>query len=435
MKRNMRRRATCLAGLAALVSAGLALLASPAGAITVSTEAELQAAFADANETSIVLANSIDLTCAGGGDLDRNSATALTVDGNGFTIRQTCPGERVMQKAGSGALSLNGVTITGGTNSSGNGGGILSSGPVTLTDSVVTGNTTAANGGGIATNPGNLTITNSNVTSNTASEDGGGANVQGGALDVTDSTFNNNTATNGSGGAAFRDGSVGGGVMLVRSTLDGNQAPTPGQGSGAIDALQPLTAINSTVTRNSGNTGGLAQAGSGQNLTLVYSTVAGNTSISSGAANVAKASASIVTFGSVIGLPQGGPNCSFSGATTTSNGFNFSDDASCGLTGAGDTQNGGDPGLGALADNGGPTQTRLPLPGSPLVDAIPPDSCQADGAAGITTDQRSLPRPALNGCDIGAVEVQPAQPGPPSPAQPGPPSPPVPVPGAPRFTG
>jgi large repetitive protein len=432
MKGNMRRRATCLAGLAALVSAGLALLASPAGAITVSTEAELQAAFADANETSILLANSIDLTCAGGGDLGRNSATALSIDGNGFSIRQTCAGERVMQKAGTGALTLNGVTITGGTNSSGNGGGILSSGPVTLTDSVVTGNTTAVNGGGIATNPGTLTITNSSVTNNTAGDDGGGANVQGGALNVTESTFSDNTATNGSGGAAFRDGSTGGDVMLVRSTLNDNEAPTPGQGSGAIDSLRPLTAINSTVTGNSGNTGGLAQAGSGQNLTLVYSTVAGNTSISNGAANLAKASASIVSFGSVIGLPQGGPNCSFSGATTASNGFNFSDDASCGLLGTGDTQNGGDPGLGALGNNGGPTQTRLPQPDSPLVDAIPAGSCQADGAAGITTDQRSLPRPALNGCDIGAVEVQPEGPAPPSA---GPPSPPVPVPGAPRFTG
>jgi Putative pectate lyase-like adhesive domain len=426
MSRTAWRRATCLSGLAALVSAGFALIAGPAGAVTVSTEAELQTAFADATETSIVLANSIDLTCAGGGDLDRNSATALTVDGNGFTIRQTCVGERVMQNSGSGALTLNAVTITGGTNSSGNGGGILSSAPVTITNSDVTGNTTAVNGGGIATN-GTLTITSSHVTGNTASNDGGGANVQGGALDVTESTFSDNTATNGSGGAAFRDGSGGGGVTLVRSTLDGNQAPTPGQGSGAIDSLRPLTAINSTVTRNSGNTGGLAVAGSGIDMTLVYTTVVANTSISAGGANLAKASANIVTFGSVIALPAGGPNCDFSGASTMSNGFNFSDDPSCGLTSTGDTQNGGDPGLGGLAGNGGPTQTRLPQPGSPLANAIPTGSCQADGAAGITNDQRGLPRPALNGCDIGAVELQASQPGAPSAA--------MPVAAVPRFTG
>jgi hypothetical protein len=63
------------------------------------------------------------------------------------------------------------------------------------------------------------------------------------------------------------------------------------------------------------------------------------------------------------------------------------------------------------------------LAGSPLVDAIPAGSCQADSAAGIATDQRGLPRPALTGCDIGAVEVQ---------AQSGPA---VPVPATPRFTG
>ena len=424
MSRTSWRLAACLGGLTALLSTAFALVATPAGAVTVSTEAELQTAFANGAEMSIVLADSIDLTCAGGGDLDRSSATALTIDGNGFTIRQTCAGERVMQQAGSGALTLNGVTITGGTNSSGNGGGIQASGSVTLTDSLVTGNTTAVNGGGIATNPGTLTITNSRVTGNTAGNDGGGANVQGGALNVTDSTFSGNTSTNGGGGAAFRDGSSGGDVTLLRSTLNGNQAPKPGQGSGAIDSLRPLTAINSTVTGNSGNTGGMSVAGGG-NMTLVYATVAGNTSLG-GAANLGQASASIVPFGSVIALPQGGPNCEFSGASTSSNGFNFTDDGSCGLAGTGDVQD-GDPGLGALAPNGGPTQTLLPQPGSPLVDAIPVGSCQADGAAGITTDQRGLARPAQNGCDVGAVEVQVAQPGPPSA--------PVPVAAVPRFTG
>jgi hypothetical protein len=49
----------------------------------------------------------------------------------------------------------------------------------------------------------------------------------------------------------------------------------------------------------------------------------------------------------------------------------------------------------------------LPLTGSPLIDAIPAASCQADGAAGITTDQRGFARPdaASPNCDIGAVEV------------------------------
>ena len=107
-------------------------------------------------------------------------------------------------------------------------------------------------------------------------------------------------------------------------------------------------------------------------------------------------------------LPRGGgSNCSVN-TTPTASSFNYSDDGSCHLTGTGDRQNAGDPMLAALADNSGSVATRLPLPGSPLLDAIPPTSCQADGATGITTDERGLPRPDPGAptCDIGAVEVQ-----------------------------
>jgi hypothetical protein len=47
----------------------------------------------------------------------------------------------------------------------------------------------------------------------------------------------------------------------------------------------------------------------------------------------------------------------------------------------------------------------LPAATSPLVNVIPPGSCQTDGAAGLTTDQRGITRPLGVGCDIGAVEV------------------------------
>jgi hypothetical protein len=52
----------------------------------------------------------------------------------------------------------------------------------------------------------------------------------------------------------------------------------------------------------------------------------------------------------------------------------------------------------------------LPGTGSPLIDWIPVDACQADGASGISTDQRGVARPQAGGCDIGAVEVIPALP-------------------------
>lgn len=63
-----------------------------------------------------------------------------------------------------------------------------------------------------------------------------------------------------------------------------------------------------------------------------------------------------------------------------------------------------DPMLGSLANNGGDTQTLLPLPGSPAIDA---------GANGVcaSEDQRGFPRPVDKlgmglRCDIGALELQ-----------------------------
>jgi len=62
---------------------------------------------------------------------------------------------------------------------------------------------------------------------------------------------------------------------------------------------------------------------------------------------------------------------------------------------------GGDPMLGALADNGGATLTILPLAGSPLINAGNPAAAGAP-----TTDQRGLARISGPRIDIGAVEVQ-----------------------------
>jgi hypothetical protein len=116
----------------------------------------------------------------------------------------------------------------------------------------------------------------------------------------------------------------------------------------------------------------------------------------------------LVAFASVIATPLGGgTDCDIDvGAATTSQGDSFSSDASCGFgAGPGDIVSGGDPGVGALANNGGPTPTMLPQAGSPLID-------QADCAAApeaVPTDQRGVARPQGGACDIGAVEVEPSR--------------------------
>ncbi len=232
-------------------------------------------------------------------------------------------------------------------------------------------------------------------------------------INGTSLTFENITITGGQSVGGQGGGiTTGGSVALLDSTVSGNTVGGAGEGGGVF-AADGVSLTNSTVSGNTASTqGGGIFAGT---VTVVYSTVAGNSAPS--AANILATTDTLVPFGSGVALPQGGGgNCVVD--TTTSNGFNFSDDASCELAAASDKQNAGDPGLGALANNGGPTQTRLPQAGSPLIDAIPTASCQADGASGITTDQRGVTRPQGAGCDIGAVEVEPAVPPSPTPAAP-----------------
>jgi hypothetical protein len=86
------------------------------------------------------------------------------------------------------------------------------------------------------------------------------------------------------------------------------------------------------------------------------------------------------------------------GGTIASGGANLGSDTSCSLSVPGDLS-ATDPMLGPPAANGGPTETRLPLSGSPAIDLVA-GSCPPPGA-----DQRGVARPDGAGCDAGAVEA------------------------------
>jgi Ca2+-binding RTX toxin-like protein len=62
------------------------------------------------------------------------------------------------------------------------------------------------------------------------------------------------------------------------------------------------------------------------------------------------------------------------------------------------------PGLGALANNGGPTRTHALLAGSPALGTIP----QGTNGCGttLTQDQRGVGRPQGNACDTGSFELE-----------------------------
>jgi hypothetical protein len=196
-------------------------------------------------------------------------------------------------------------------------------------------------------------------------------------------------------------------VVLTRSTVASTTPGYQGTASG-IYAVGDVTATNSTVTGNEG--AGIVTAA---NVTLTFSDVVDNRGgpLDTGVLPGAPQQPGQVVAGalhasaSVIARPRAGvPDCAVS--STDSEGSNFADDQSCGLTAPGDRQAVGDPQLGALADNGGPTPTLLPETTSPLVRAVPAAVCEAAVASGIVTDQRSLPRASAGPCDIGSVELQ-----------------------------
>jgi hypothetical protein len=313
---------------------------------------------------------------------------SLTVKGNGVTINNA--GIQAFSSSSSGTLSIDSVTISGGpgdaiTITSANG-------ALNLSNSTLTGiGNTAIDMDGKAT------VTNSTITGSS----GVGLDTSG-DVTMTDSTVSDNTSVG---------LEAGGTATVTGSTISGNQSDGISAGSAVV--------TNSTI---SGNGGGTDTEG---DVTLVYATVANNSGI-----NVFTGS-NLISFGSVI-TAAGSSDCSADGFS--SQGWNFSDDNTCGFTATGDTQaSGSAPGLGALANNGGPTLTRSPQTGSVLIDAIPTADCQSGGASGVTTDQRGISRPQGSGCDIGAVEVEASTPTPtPTPA---PVAAPAAVVAQPAFTG
>jgi len=108
------------------------------------------------------------------------------------------------------------------------------------------------------------------------------------------------------------------------------------------------------------------------------------------------------------------PDCNAAGPSL---GYNIIGDATgCTFTGSTGDQVGSlsapiDPGLLALGNYGGPTQTQAPQATSPAINAGNPNGCtgldlstgMSDGTL-LQTDQRGFPRTQDGRCDIGAVE-------------------------------
>jgi hypothetical protein len=358
-----------------------AILDTPAGG-TVDFQADLTGTI---TLTSGELAIRKDLTISGPG------ATAITVSGNNAS--------RVFEIAGPFTVSVSGLTIADGLADSASGGGILNNGTLTVTDSVISGNTASSGWGGGVANNGTLTLSRCTVSGNSADMAGGGVFNFYGTMTLADSTVSGNT-TPGNGGGI--NNNTNGTLMITGSTLSGNSATSTNSGiGGAIVNFAALAVTNSAFANNSATAfgGGIENDGPGP-LSVANSTISGNIA-GFGGGGVDLSGAPGPTFGNTVLAGNAAPSSPDVRGPLDSQGYNLIGNGSGG-SGYADTDLVGtaanplDPLLGPLQDNGGPTQTMAPLPGSPALNVGDPDQLGSP-------DQRGVLRMA--GVNIGAYQA------------------------------
>jgi hypothetical protein len=341
---------------------------------------------------NVALGESFPLTI--GVDLTVNGASARET-----IIDATGANARVVEINGASAVTISGVTITGGvasctgaacapsvTGTAAAGGGLLNLGAtLTLTRSTVSGNaarcttnsvavTCGARGAGLSSEHGHLMMTNSTLNQNIVSCDV--QPLEGFAVCLAQ------------GGGLWSNGDD----TLTNSTISGNTATCTVEDPGSVCTLSG---------------GGIDSEGLAMTLTNV--TVTANTfncqadfcSPSWGGAGIFNIFSTLTLGSSIVAKQTLGPDClnSIPQGAIVSAGFNIDSDGTCSLIATGDQPNVTNPHLDGLADNGGPTQTHALLFGSPAIDGVT-TGCPPPG-----TDQRGIRRPQGAHCDIGAFEL------------------------------
>jgi parallel beta-helix repeat protein len=329
---------------------------------------------------------------------------AVTIAGPGSALATVSGNNasRVFEfKSGSSNSTVSGLTVTKG-NTGSFGGGIYAIGNLTILQCVISGNTGNYAGGVFVY--AKLTLIDSQVTNNSATNQIGGVYGNGGTtiqrsiisgntaqgsiggllvtpgFTMTDSTVSYNIAGGNAGGLDIVD-SIGATDVIRNCTISGN---TAGQSGGGI-ALGYGAPFNSTLTvQNCTITANKAAAGSGGGITRLIGTgtISVESSIVSG--NASPTSPEINSPGTV--------NVKTSAIGSSLGLSSFVDQG-------GNLPFGANLKLGTLSSNGGTTQTILPAPDSPLVNA-------GSNPAALSNDQRGsgFSRTFGGGVDIGAIE-------------------------------
>jgi Divergent InlB B-repeat domain len=342
-----------------------------------------------------------------------------------------------------GGLTLVDSEVTG--NSADEGAGIYSRRPLTSDNSSITDNRANGAGGGIAMNTFGAKLTTTTVAGNSAGLLGGGIWMQNTDLSLITRSFvmGNIAASTQVAGAPPAGGGIevdtdprfgATTVQISYTTIQGNAAAGPGggvfwqatgtlaldsslvalntaeSGAGISTGPGPSTAAigtvqltNTTLAGNAAERGGGIERSSGNTL-LRAATIAGNSaSRGSGILFIGARAVYSIASGLIMANLPASQNCALStgnGALAATDalsvpGANLESGTGCHLRTS--DMSGTNPLLAPLANNGGPTQTRALLPGSPAVDKY-------TGAECPSTDQRAYKRPAGLACDIGAFE-------------------------------
>jgi CSLREA domain-containing protein len=308
------------------------------------------------------------------------------------------------------------------------GGGVATGagGVTTISNCLVTGNMAtgdgdagAAVGGGVGSFDGETIVESSTIIDNQAFASspnapgiGGGIGIVDGTLSVDSSTVSGNgvvgfPAAGGGGiGVACEVFSPCGALSISGSTISDNDAFAFSEvnGGGAFFSSGSFLLVNSTLTNNAAEMGPAPGVGSpapganlgilGTNGTIANATIESGT----GTSGIHLQFATATLRNTIVA-----DSCSGTGITANARNLEFPGNT-CGFSGT--DLIGLDPLLGALADNGGPTQTLKPAAGSAAIgngDMATPGS---GGNACEAADQRGVARPVGSRCDVGAYESE-----------------------------
>lgn len=204
-----------------------------------------------------------------------------------------------------------------------------------------------------------------------------------------------NNASNGGGIAAHGSAEV----MIVDSTISHNGPSDSGGGLYIFDAT--TTVLNSTLSANSAIRGGAAYGRSHASLILTNATVSDNSATTTGGGIKVKVDSTLTLANTILSGNSGNhPDADVS--DTDFSAYNSLLGTSVSPSPSQNNVFNDTPGLGALAYNGGPTQTMALLPASDALNT----GDNAKIPAGITFDQRGSNHPRISdgSVDIGAFE-------------------------------